>query len=87
MIELVLFQVGSEGVNQIVCRLGLLTGRFGARIENVKADVPLDYPSHKSIHSSPAGGNVVEYVRAFGVLIQGPFDGLHLPDDASNTIE
>ena len=41
-----LLQIRAQGVNQIVGRLSLLIGRVSLRIENVKADVPLDYLSH-----------------------------------------
>ena len=48
-----LFQVSSQGVNQVLGRLGLLIGRCGLWIKNVKADVS-DYLGHESVHSTTA---------------------------------
>jgi hypothetical protein len=69
-------------VDEIVGGLRLLAGRSGLRIENVKADVSLDHFGHQCIHSTPAGGDVVQHVGTFGLLIERPFDGLCLASDS-----
>jgi hypothetical protein len=53
----------------------------------METNMSLDDFSHKCVHSTSAGGNVVKHVRALGFLIQSPFDGIYLPSNASNAIE
>ena len=82
-----LFQVRSQGVNQVVGRLGLLIGRCGLRIKNVKADVTLDHLRHESVHGTSASGDVMQHLGAFGFLVDGSFDGLNLASNSSYPIE
>src|SRR5579863_3375246 len=82
-----LFQVGSQGVDQVVGRLGLLICGCLLRIKNVKADVSLDHLGHKGVHSTPASGDVMQHLGAFGLLVECLFDGLNLPSDSSYAIE
>ena len=82
-----LFQIHPQRVNQVVGRLGLLIGRCGLRVENVKANVPLDHLSHQSVHRTSASGNVMQHLGALGFLVDGSFDGLNLASDSSYAIE
>jgi hypothetical protein len=74
-------------MNQIVGRLGLFLGRCLLRIKNVKADVSLDHLGHQGVHGTPASGNVMQHLGAFGLLVECPFDGLNLPSDSSYAIK
>ena len=82
-----LFQVGSQGVNQVVGCLRLLTGRRSLWIEDMEADVSLDHLGHKSVHRTSAGGNVMQHLGTFGPLIERPFDSIHLAADPPYAIE
>ena len=65
-------------MNQVVGRQGLVIGRRGVRIQHMKANVSLDDLGHESVHSASACGNVMQYLRAFGLFVQRPFDCLYL---------
>jgi hypothetical protein len=82
-----LFQVRSQGVNQVVGRLSLLIGGCGLGIENMKADVSLDDLSHESVHGASASGDVMQHIGTFGLLIERPLDRVHLAPDSSYSIQ
>jgi hypothetical protein len=82
-----LFQVRPKGVNQVVGGQGLVIRRRGVGIENMKANVTLDHLGHQSIHSASASGNVVQYLGAFRLIVQRPFNCLYLASNSSDAIE
>ena len=74
-------------MNKIVRGLRLVIGRSSRRIEHMEPDMPLDHFRHERIHCASARGNVVQDVRAFGFLVQRPFNGIHLAPDSPYAIQ
>ena len=81
------FQIRPEGVNEIVSRLGLVPHRFGFRIKDMKTNVPIDHLSHECVHSASASRNVMQYLGTLGLLVERPFDGIHLASDTAYAVE
>jgi hypothetical protein len=82
-----LFQVRSQGMNQVVRSLGLVIGGCDVRIQNMKPDVSLNHLSHESVHGAPASRNIMQHVGTLGLLVQRPFNSFHLTPDSSYPIE
>jgi hypothetical protein len=82
-----LFQISPQRLNQIVRRLSLFIARGGLRIQHMKANVSFDHLRHERIHRAAAGGNVMQHLGAFSLLVDRPLDGLNLPPDSSYAIQ
>ena len=82
-----LFQVRSQGLNEVLGRLSLLVGGLGPRIKNMRPDVSFDDLGHQCVHGTPAGRDVMQHVGTIDLLIERSLDGVHLASDASYAIE
>jgi hypothetical protein len=70
-------------VNQVLSRLGLLIGRRGLWIKDMKTDVSFDDLSHQSVHRATTRGDVMQHIGAIRVLVERALDSIHLASDAS----
>src|ERR1022692_5227716 len=56
-------------------------------IDHVKSDVALNNLGHQPVYGTPASGNRVQNVRAFGAFFKRSFDSFNLPLDTANPIQ
>lgn len=56
-------------------------------IDHVKSDVALNDLGHQPVYGTPASGDRVQNVCAFGAFLKRSFDSFNLPLDAANPIQ
>src|ERR1022692_3538791 len=56
-------------------------------IDHVKSDVALNDLGHQPVYVTPASGDRVQNVCAFGAFLKRSFDSFNLPLDAANPIQ
>jgi hypothetical protein len=57
------------------------------RIDYMKPYMALNDLAHQPVYRAPASGDRVQNIRAFGAFLEGSFDGIDLPLDASNPVQ
>jgi len=53
----------------------------------METNVALDHLGHESVHGAPASRNVMQYLGAFGISFERPFDRLNLASNPPYAIE
>jgi len=74
-------------MNQVVRCLSLVIGRGSRGIQYVEAYMTFNHLRHQRIHRTSTGGDVVQYIRALRLLIQRPFNSIHLTPDSPYTVQ
>jgi hypothetical protein len=82
-----LFQVLMDNLNELFGSRHARVVALGPRVDDVLADVVLDYLGNEAIQGAPAGGGLLEYIGAVLARLDSALDGLELAAQASDAVQ